>query len=64
MELCDLMRHGKAHPAGVIAAPVGFVHVKESKYMVNNFYDDVDQFQSDEAAVLNNDEPEMVIKHV
>ena len=30
MELCDLIRKGKAHPAGIIAAPVGFVHVKES----------------------------------
>ena len=27
MELCDLIRKGKAHPAGIIAAPVGFVHV-------------------------------------
>lgn len=37
MELCDLMRHGKAHPQGIIAAPVGFVHVKESKHMVKSF---------------------------
>ena len=37
MELCDLIRKGKAHPAGIIAAPVGFVHVKESKHMVKPF---------------------------
>lgn len=39
MELCSLMRQGKAHPAGIIAAPVGFVHVKESKFMVKCFAD-------------------------
>ncbi|MBO4674427.1 MAG: precorrin-3B C(17)-methyltransferase [Bacteroidaceae bacterium] len=37
MELCDLICKGKAHPAGIIAAPVGFVHVKESKHMVKPF---------------------------
>lgn len=37
MELCELIRKGKAAPAGVIAAPVGFVHVRESKYMVKPF---------------------------
>jgi precorrin-3B C17-methyltransferase len=37
IELCDLIRKGKAHPAGIIAAPVGFVHVRESKYMVKTF---------------------------
>jgi precorrin isomerase len=37
MELCDQIRKGKARPAGVIAAPVGFVHVKESKHMVKPF---------------------------
>ena len=37
MELCDLIRKGKARPAGVIAAPVGFVHVRESKQMVKPF---------------------------
>jgi len=37
MELCDLIRKGKAHPAGIIAAPVGFVHVRESKHMVKPF---------------------------
>ena len=39
MELCDLIRKGKAHPAGIIAAPVGFVHVRESKHMVKPFTD-------------------------
>jgi precorrin isomerase len=39
MELCSLIRKGKAHPAGIIAAPVGFVHVKESKHMVKPFKD-------------------------
>ena len=37
MELCDLIRKGKASPAGIIAAPVGFVHVRESKHMVKPF---------------------------
>ena len=37
MELCELIRKGKAHPAGIIAAPVGFVHVRESKHMVKPF---------------------------
>ncbi len=37
MELCQLIRSGKATPAGIIAAPVGFVHVRESKYMVKPF---------------------------
>ena len=39
MELCDLIRKGKAHPAGIIVAPVGFVHVRESKHMVKPFRD-------------------------
>ena len=39
MELCDLIRKGKTHPAGIIAAPVGFVHVRESKHMVKPFKD-------------------------
>ena len=39
MELCDLIRKGKAHPTGIIAAPVGFVHVRESKHMVKLFRD-------------------------
>lgn len=37
MELCELIRKGKALPAGIIAAPVGFVHVCESKHMVKPF---------------------------
>jgi precorrin isomerase len=37
MELCDLIRKDKAQPAGIIAAPVGFVHVRESKHMVKPF---------------------------
>ena len=37
LELCDLIRKGKAQPAGIIAAPVGFVHVKESKHAVKPF---------------------------
>ena len=37
MELCDLIRKGKASPSGIIAAPVGFVHVCESKHMVKPF---------------------------
>jgi precorrin-3B C17-methyltransferase len=39
MELCELIRKGKAHPTGIIAAPVGFVHVRESKHMVKPFKD-------------------------
>ena len=39
MELCELIRKDKAHPAGIIAAPVGFVHVCESKHMVKPFKD-------------------------
>ena len=39
MELCDLMRRKKARPVGIIAAPVGFVHVCESKHMVKVFHD-------------------------
>lgn len=37
MELCALVRKQKASPAGIIAAPVGFVHVEESKQMVKPF---------------------------
>lgn len=37
MELCSLIRQGKANPCGIIAAPVGFVHVCESKHMVKPF---------------------------
>ena len=39
MELCDLIRKGKTRPVGIIAAPVGFVHVRESKHMVKPFRD-------------------------
>ncbi len=37
MELCSLIRHNKVSPCGIIAAPVGFVHVCESKHMVKPF---------------------------
>ena len=37
IELCSLIHKGKANPSGVIAAPVGFVNVKESKYMIKSF---------------------------
>ena len=33
-EICDMVRKGKMRPAGIIAAPVGFVHVCESKHAV------------------------------
>ena len=39
MELCELIRKDKAKPAGIIAAPVGFVNVCESKHMVKPFTD-------------------------
>lgn len=39
MELCSLIRLGKAKPCGIVAAPVGFVHVCESKHMVKPFKD-------------------------
>lgn len=39
MELCRLIRTGAARPAGVVAAPVGFVHVEQSKHMVKAFAD-------------------------
>ena len=37
MELCTLIRHKKANPCGIVAAPVGFVHVCKSKHMVKPF---------------------------
>ncbi|MDY9918332.1 MAG: precorrin-3B C(17)-methyltransferase [Proteiniphilum sp.] len=37
IELCELIRKDKAHPAGIIAAPVGFVNVRESKHMTKPF---------------------------
>ena len=39
LELCRLMRRGKCRPAGIVAAPVGFVHVEESKHAVKPFRD-------------------------
>ena len=33
-EICDLVHKGKMRPAGIIAAPVGFVNVCESKHAV------------------------------
>lgn len=33
-EICNLVRQGRLLPAGIIAAPVGFVHVCESKHAV------------------------------
>lgn len=39
MELSSLIKTGKAKPCGIIAAPVGFVHVCESKHMVKTFKD-------------------------
>lgn len=37
LELCEQMRHKRCLPAGIIAAPVGFVHVEESKHAVKTF---------------------------
>lgn len=37
IELCKQIRQGKARPSGIIAAPVGFVHVCESKHQVLTF---------------------------
>lgn len=34
IELVKLTRNGKANPAGVVAAPVGFVNVRESKWQL------------------------------
>ena len=39
MELCELIRKEKAKPVGIVAAPVGFVNVKESKHMTKPFKD-------------------------
>ena len=39
MELCDLIRKNKATPMGIIAAPVGFVNVEESKHRVKPFHE-------------------------
>lgn len=37
MELCGLVLKGKATPSGIVAAPVGFVNVRESKHMTKPF---------------------------
>ncbi len=37
LELCELMRKGKCQPAGIVGAPVGFVHVEESKHAAKAF---------------------------
>lgn len=37
IELCDLIRKERANPAGIIAAPVGFINVQESKHMTKPF---------------------------
>ena len=37
LELCRLIRRGKCCPAGIVAAPVGFVHVEESKHAAKVF---------------------------
>jgi precorrin isomerase len=39
IELCDLIRRGKAQPTGMVVVPVGFVQVRESKYMAKVFKD-------------------------
>ena len=37
LELSKLIHKGQARPAGIIAAPVGFVHVEESKHSIKPF---------------------------
>lgn len=37
LELCDLIRKKKCSPTGIIGAPVGFVHVEESKHAAKTF---------------------------
>ena len=32
LEICSLIRRGVCRPAGLVGAPVGFVHVEESKH--------------------------------
>lgn len=39
LELCELVRKKKCNPAGIIGAPVGFVHVEESKHAAKPFKD-------------------------
>lgn len=38
-EICDLVHQRKLHPAGIIGAPVGFVHVCESKHAAKTLCD-------------------------
>lgn len=37
LELCEFIRRGKCHPEGIVGAPVGFVHVEESKHAAKPF---------------------------
>lgn len=37
LELCEFIRKGKCQPEGIIGAPVGFVHVEESKHAAKPF---------------------------
>lgn len=37
LELCSLIRKKKCQPVGIIGAPVGFVHVEESKHAAKPF---------------------------
>ncbi|MCQ2245125.1 MAG: precorrin-3B C(17)-methyltransferase [Bacteroidaceae bacterium] len=39
LELCELIRKGKCKPEGIVGAPVGFVHVEESKHAAKPFTD-------------------------
>lgn len=39
IELCELIRKDRANPVGIIASPVGFVNVRESKHMTKPFKD-------------------------
>lgn len=39
LELCSLIHKGKCHPEGIVGAPVGFVHVEESKHAAKPFAD-------------------------
>lgn len=39
LELCEQIRKGKCHPEGIVGAPVGFVHVEESKHAAKPFKD-------------------------
>ena len=37
LELCEFIRKGKCQPEGIVGAPVGFVHVEESKHAAKPF---------------------------